>query len=1103
MPRRSPRTHVARALLGCVAAYATNACGSDPRLVRPPRPSLLAGATGPQGYRSPAAWRYHPQQEAELNARVELGFGNALLAGARGERWLYDKKTGRVQAAASLAPEDLIAILKLDGGWSFIGKSGTSYEAREPLGPFVRSSAPFEPMVRVSAQAATMLGLRRDGGLSRSTDGGASWQAVGPAGTHFIDVALSSGRAGLALAVPEELWQTADAGATWKQAGVASFGAFEIIAEKSSGLVVRGVLGGRRWNPAGTPDFVPLDRDLVRSRYELQAEPARGPDAGALSEGRAAIVGDRYFEVLPRAKSPADWRLFEGPIDGRLISRSLPEVRGCHTLRLAGFGRWLYLACSRRSAASGAQAIELWRSEDSSRIFKIEPFSPDARPSEFTMAVGEGGALIVSGICPTHGGQSGCKAYGVHHRRLARPNRPSKSSDLKQPSGSELGTAQGPGKRPFALELAPSATPALKDTALALAFSADGRTAYAVGRRTKNNAHALFVSRDGGRTFAARDIEQVDAGTSDESEDDRWSARPATTPQTVETLRAADDGAVAIVFRRFASATLVVTDDEGRILSIANPPAEGTILGAAGTRALSLSPRTRQVWESLDAGATWDAIGRLPVDLCPGDSECSVPVYCHVGGCVIGDELSRVGWRGQIDGGEQGGLLIPQKLSADAFERRVRTPLSCSLDGAAWKRLDGVDSAPMADHAAIGKAVWFAVAVDRDRAAAWVLHAQGGARPHVERLTLLAPAMRPEMQAFYVSPQVEGAAALRYTVPESGPGETRLRDVEISWDNLFEGRVLHARLADGGEYNPGDYNRESSRAQTAHPALLSIAAGGIYLRLHKLLGDRQPTLFFDGRTPVVIAGVTWPTLAGKTTRSDMAHVGDSHVPLQFVGDGAALVRATTRGDAWAFDAYTTGLFDPKELELETYSDLTYMGTRAGLHVMFSDASGSRRSSMVFLLRASGAVVEAPIEVPMQLDAADRPSRCSPVQRNDTPRVVVPFQAGTRHPIVITDAAEPLRVLLTNRAVMHGTPAQPCVAAYDAQIVVLDDGANESERAILPLDDLEHAWLFRTLPDQRTNLPSVEYRSMSCRFDPGAEIPAEVYRATGTMIPRAR
>ena len=75
------------------------------------------------------------------------------------------------------------------------------------------------------------------------------------------------------------------------------------------------------------------------------------------------------------------------------------------------------------------------------------------------------------------------------------------------------------------------------------------------------------------------------------------------------------------------------------------------------------------------------------------------------------------------------------------------------------------------------------------------------------------------------------------------------------------------------------------------------------------------------------------------------------------------------------------------------------------------------------------------------------------------------------------------------------------AAFDAEGLVLDasDQSPRWDRAILLLDDLEHSWMFRSSDEGDT----IQYRSMSCRFDPSAEVPFEVYGAAGTLVQRGQ
>jgi hypothetical protein len=465
----------------------------------------------------------------------------------------------------------------------------------------------------------------------------------------------------------------------------------------------------------------------------------------------------------------------------------------------------------------------------------------------------------------------------------------------------------------------------------------------------------------------------------------------------------------------------------------------------------------------------------------------------------VGHELSRLGWGAGDD--EAGLLAPPEPAQSSLVERRLRTALSCALDGSPWRDLPDLWAPPTADQAALGKVAWFGIASAAGRASVTMLHGYGGTRPRVEPVTLLGPVPNPAGFAVYVSTQVEGAAALRYATPES-TGETRLRNVEVAWNNLFEGRVARVRVPDAGPYRPGDYERGEGASQRARPNLVSITAGGLYVRVHGGEGADQPTLFLDGKSIQQIPGLEWPKSVLEKGHAEMTHVDGTHVPVALFGSGAAIVRARRAGSQWDLSAFATGFERPADFGLVQHRDIAYAAGRAGFHVLTYDAEAKRARGFVFPFRAAGPVVDTPIPVPSQRDAADPPKACPADEATKTPRVVVPFQAGTRHPVVVVDASEPLRLLVTSGAVMYGTPDAACMAALDAEVVKTEIGAEpQAERAILPLGDLEHSWLFRVLRGGDGQQNSLQYRMMSCRFEPRTEVPAEAYRLPGTTVGR--
>ncbi|HEY4103495.1 MAG TPA: hypothetical protein VGM44_06370, partial [Polyangiaceae bacterium] len=596
-------------------------CGSEP--ARSPAHGenlLLSSVALAPSYATPATWRYHPSRQAPVRAERKLADGRVLFAGKRGERWVLDPRAHSLAAGATLAPEDLIAVLDSDNGYYFVGESGTSYEARDPLGKFLRSSAPLEPLVRVTAARHSIIGIPADHSLSRSADGAASFATVGPAHVAFADVELASDGTGLALAIPEALWLSRDEGATWSALPEKTHGVLSLSRTPSGHLRVDSVLGPYRFVPEPPhlePGAEPNPPVIASSDH-----PPRGPDANALASGRAIIEGSRYLEISAPPAHPSDYELWQGPLDGKLEQKPVPELKGCRSARLAGFDNFLELACFSGSTDTGSVPVTFFRSDSGGNHFELEPFTAFGNPEQFHFALGEHGTLVASGLCAQT--SPGCGVSGVFFRRETPPEEnPPKNR-----------TTNAKAKR-TKFEFFAAATPSLADSALGVIFSLDGRTAYAVGRRTKTSALAVFVSRDGGKSFEVRDLDLVRADADDE--DQYWERSQSTLH--LESFAAAEDGSLALVVADRRSRSLIVVDEQGRMLSGSKPPDERAIVSAVGMRAFALTPTTRKTWESLDGGVTWQPLGRFPVALCSGESDCAVKLRCAPLGCVIGSEV--------------------------------------------------------------------------------------------------------------------------------------------------------------------------------------------------------------------------------------------------------------------------------------------------------------------------------------------------------------------------------------------------------------------------------------------------------------------------------
>ena len=1062
-------------VIGLVAlAACSGARDSAPRFVAPP--------AAPVAQSSGAVFRYHPRAAAPMLASLELEDGRLLFAGKRGERWLFDPRSSTL-AAALPAAEELLAIARDagDGAW-FVGRSGASYRSHEPLGPFVDVNVPLSPMARVSAGGGVLLGVGRDQRLARSEDDGRTWSPVGPEATSFVDVAVDAHGHALALATPEALFQSDDNGAHFRPSEAPPSGVLAIAAEPTGdGVRITSVLGTSRWggSESATGRLPPSLDEVLRRGARIPL----GPDAGALAGHAADFGGPGYLEARSLGEGKRAWALVAGPLAGPLTTRPLPEAKGASSVVLGSFERHVFLATF-AGTSSQSQRGELFASDDAGASFKR--VAPDfwGKPGRVRLAVGAGGVLLVAGACLPSEEAAGCAPAGILYRRpvpagAQAPVAPVAKVSRKAPAAHPA-DAEG-------FELAAAVVPALADGAtVELAFDTEGRTAFAVSGSTKASSLTLFISEDGGRHFEGHDLGE------------------ATRDQDLESgvpLTPGRDGTVSLVLgARRSAPSLLVVDAQGRVLHAGSAP-EHALVGAAGLSALAVAADSGSVFESLDGGASWEPRGKLPFALCPGDGGCDVPLRCSSDGCVVGDELTRVGF-GAGDEPVVDAYAPVDAGNDNGIERRLRTPIACTLAPGTWRALPGVRELPDADQAAMGDVAWFAVAEDTKSGRVHAYHGRGGPRPRVDTVELLPALAKPGDFAQGVLSQIEGAAAVRYRIPESRAGGAKLRDVEVAWDNLFENRLGRAKLADGGRYVPGDFERGSGGVESARPDLLSIAERGIYLRVHGRTQTEQPTLFLDGTSVTTLPAIAWPSTLPRAGHAEMAHLGSEHLGLLMLSRGGALARARLGSGAWSFDAAGVGLPDPEAFGVVQVINITYANGQAALHVEELDERGRGAKARLFPLRAAGPLVGAPTDVPTELDLPSQPPACSPAERAATARLVARGYPGARHPVVVSDAVEPPRSLLTGDAVLHGTRTSPCASAFEIHPVpggTPDPGMTEG--GIVLLDDLEHAWLLRKPRDFGAEGPRVEYRSMSCRFDPSLELPQEILDAPEALAPK--
>jgi hypothetical protein len=218
--------------------------------------------------------------------------------------------------------------------------------------------------------------------------------------------------------------------------------------------------------------------------------------------------------------------------------------------------------------------------------------------------------------------------------------------------------------------------------------------------------------------------------------------------------------------------------------------------------------------------------------------------------------------------------------------------------------------------------------------------------------------------------------------------------------------------------------------------------------------------------------------------------GDQSLLVRFFDEGRAIAWRSVEGPSEP-RALTVGLPEAGDFGLQQTMTLAYTGDRPGLYVATYGESVAEARVMAF---GSGPVpVGSPIEVPTQIHLPSVPPACADRAKQATPRVVTSYQPGTRHAVVISDPSEPMPVLVTGDAVLHGTPDEGCALLFDAETA---GSVAERVSALGFTDPAAPSWVFRRAPDATSDVES-EFRPMTCRVDHSAEVPEEVFLAPGT------
>lgn len=1143
---------------------ALSACGCSAATPPPPRPQEKPRPPETFAVVSPARWDHHPPAPTTALAAIKLEGGGCVLTAEGGQRWTTSATamagsrlvcSGKAEASAAVATEDLSGLLRrADGSWIFVGASGTLFEAPDPLGPFTRTVPAPEPLVRVAGAGPGVLATTQDGRLLRWEEA-RGWRPAATSGpiaaARVFDVVAGEGGRALALAFPETLFQSSDGGATWSRADAPTVGARLLGRTAGGDLGARGLFETLVWKPGPAPAFVRGKERVLAQQTSADITVGRAPTASALAAGRAVLDGDRYYEIVRPENDGDPWLFARGRIEGRLATAPIPASAPCGNLRLGARGDTVYLVCVSQDQSEIAAAIR--RSTDAGATWSpgLRLVTPDT--DQINIAVAPDGGALVVGLCRTSDAAGSCK-----------PGAP-----LRIKADGALADA-GPadaGANASGLHAQSASAPQLSGAALLPAFSMDGRSAYFLGRRGKDDRLHLFVSHDGGQSFTPRALETPGGiRPALRPRDDEEEPPDRDSPDTFEVddvsaLRPGDDGTVGmLLLRTRGDWAYVLTDDDGRVIQISGPPVDpgddegrsaSVVMSGHGRRVLAVPMAPPEsgpmVWESLDGGATWDRQA-APQSLAREYERGQPAVSCALGGCVIGETITRVGWGGA--GADPSGIERPSDPPAPP-PGGAQAPIVCELSRTPWARIDnalgGLSYAipiPGMHEVMRGRAVWSVLTVDRKTGAIASVSAElppsGEGEAHVVTRRLVGPKPGGRRVATSISAsQHEGYAVVRVPIPiDARTGRVKIgapmRDIEVAWENFFEGTSGRARIPDAGPFEAndvalGEANTRSRDDENVLPdvlaaSLISISSRGIFVHPHQRRD--APSFFVDATGHVTrYTPHTWPSQSAVSEslnlRGEASAVGGELLGVALQRDGAGgwstIALAHRRPGAPADDVSALSLLPPGS-SLPVYTSWAWTAKApVGLAAVVADPPRQKAWAHFVGFRSDGTFLP-PEPMPTLLDLGDHPRGCPAADRAATPRVNVPLRTartvlfpGMRHPVLVREprpkgavTTDDAFVLLTAGAALQGSLAAPCVAAWEAEAV-----GRAAAAAVLP-GDLGRSWMFRASfeaprsPGKRAEgapaPPVIEYRPMACRIDPTARIPDAVWGEPGLSRP---
>jgi hypothetical protein len=985
-----------------------------------------------------------------------------------------------------------------DDGFRFISDGGVLYTSRTPTGAFESAVKPPEPLRLVEASGDVVMGVSHRGAVYHFSE---EWRAAElPNQVRGLDLGIAKDGSVLLLGLPEQLLVSRDAGrsfGSFSGAQPKSFGAHSIAQNVLGEPLVTGVSGALTFKDG---QLLPT-REVARevSTLDVALSPVSGPNLDAIALKRATVDGSLYVELSSEDGMPT---LLTGPFAGELQRAPLEALSSCSSLKLAAKEGTVVIGCFAPDDGESKVAFYSTSDRGKSLIRGVDLLVPV--PDFFDFDIDASGALLVVGACRAESPEKQKEASGMLEEAAV--------------SAAPLGCAP---RAPIVVRGTSVTVGAAPDaeagTLRSPRFSREGRLAYALGRKRRTAEPAVFVSRDGGRSYRARVIENPSAGWDANEEPGEPSDQGFYVDSETE-LTMDESGLVGMRCARGAGECWLTFDSEGRVANIGQAPELLSLVLGRGARVFGLSAETGVLkgFESLDGGASWSEVSlsdALRENVLNGGGAC------FASGCVFSSGLVREGWEGQ----EEKPVVASEAFVPQGRSPTIGLPFACEVPAKAevtrilgrgeerGGSLQWSPALPRLRDLGRGKTAFSVLAVTPEGAVD--VHSMPAPDTSPKSLgftkrTLLKPPKAKALTTQTVRWQIEGYAAVRATVPTtkgSFDPSKKLSGLEVAWQNQFSNTTLEKRV-------DLDVNWSSALTVGSSLRLQQVSVAGVGLFVQPSASSNGWFVTAQGLAPFEVPNVrSRVTDRGSLGVLDTLALGSTPFSVAFLTREQASIVAF----APLSEPRTKSADGPQVSALAFASEgalmgYTYRGSTVGITAIETMPDDPSEEARAFAAFFEDGALGARVELPSLEDLPARPRACSLEERLSTPRSVVPFFAPNnlplfaepRSPVVVQDSSGASASLtasmltgpqwmLLDGAVLYGSRKDPCVAFYRAS------GLRLGSVAVIS-GDLQKAWLLQTVNTPQGG--SVEVKPMACRTQPDLPLPQEVFHRVGHRLP---